>query len=155
MIPVLQKQLVKAYIATGKTTKALQKLKTFKSLSSDTQTSQKLTISAYLAAGKINQALKIATQMLDAAPDDPTTLALNGSLHVANNDLSLARKYFNQARQQQKDLPAAIIGLAHLEEQEGNIDQAITLYKTLIKSDQAGTIPMLALSKLAGKQNRD
>jgi putative PEP-CTERM system TPR-repeat lipoprotein len=155
----LQKQLVKAYIATGKTTKALQKLKTFKSLNSDTQTSdtqtsQKLTISAYLAAGEINQALKIASQMLNADPDDPTTLALNGSLHVAKNDLSLARKYFNQARQQQKDLPAAIIGLAHLEEQEGNIDQAITLYKTLIKSDQAGTMPMLALSKLAGKQNR-
>jgi putative PEP-CTERM system TPR-repeat lipoprotein len=150
---VLQKQLVKAYIANGNTTKALQKLKIFKSLS-NTPASQKLTISAYLADGKINQALKIATQMLDESPDDPTTLALNGSLHAANNDLSLAREYFSQARQQQKDLPSAIIGLAHLEEQEGNFDQAITLYKTLIKSEQAGTIPMLALSELAGKQNR-
>ena len=151
---ILQKQLIKAYITSGQTEKALQKLKIFRTLNDNSQENQKLTISAYLEAGNIDQAIKIAAQMLDTDPENPATLALNGSLHTANNNLTLARKYFNQAREQQRDLSSAIIGLAHLEEREGNIDQAITLYQSLIESDQAGTIPMLALGELAGKQNR-
>ena len=150
----LHKQLAKAYIATGETALALKEIKIFLALSGNTEESQRLTISAYLRADKVNISIKIANEMLQADPKNPVIIALNGSLHAAQNDRQQARKYFNKALQLQENLPSATIGLARLERKEGNLGKAIELYGSLVESNKAGAIPMLALSELAAQQNR-
>ncbi len=150
----LREQLIKAYIASAKTDLALNEIKIFQRLSNNTETSQRLTISAYMATGKINQAIKVASQMLENEPENPAVIALNGALHATNNDLPQARKFFTQARQLQTNLPSATLGLARLERKEGNLDQAIILYQTLIELNQNDITPMLALSEIAALQKR-
>jgi len=150
----LRKFLVKAYIATGATEQALAELKTFQELSGNTEESQRLTITAFLNAGKISPAILIAKEMLAADTDNPAIIALIGTLYSANNEHQQARKYFNRALQLQPTLPAAIIGLAHLEKNAGDLDKATALYNKLIAAGQGGIVPMLALAELAEQQQR-
>ena len=150
----LQTQLAKAYITKGDTKRALNILSALQA-SSDTADIQKLIVSANLRAGKIDAAIKVAAKMLEADPKNAETITLIGSLQAAQNNTQLARKYFNQALQLHKNLPSATIGLARLDTKEGNLDSAITLYTRLTETGQGGTLPMLALAELAGRQKRN
>lgn len=150
----LHKQLAKVYIAMGETKQALIELETYQNLSKDFEETQKLTISAYMQAEELNKAISIANEMLLKNPQDPETLSLNGTLQSANDNNQQARIYFNKALQLQDNLPSAAMGLARIERKEGNFDKAITLYNSLVESNTAGTLPMLALAELAAEQKR-
>lgn len=150
----LHKKLTQAYITIGETEQALSELKIIQNLGKVTQETQKLAISAYLKAGEIKKAISVANKMLEKNPHDPAVLSLNGNLHAAGGDQQQARTYFNKALTLQNNLPSATIGLARIETGDGNLDKAVELYSSLVESDKGGTTPMLALSKLAARQNR-
>lgn len=151
---VLHKQLINAYISADKTEQALAQINIFRELSNNTVDAQKMTISAYLAANKPGLAMKVTDEMLLADPNSADIMALKGGIHATKNELQPAKNFFEQARQQQQNHPVASIGLARLENKAGNFDKAIELYKQLIDSNQAGILPMLALSELAAQQQR-
>ena len=150
----LHKQLAKAYIATGETNRALNELKTFQRLSKNTKETQKLTISAHMQAGEVDKAINIANNMLAKNPKDPEVMSLNGSLYADSGNNQQARIHFNKALRLQDNLASAAAGLANIERKDGNLDKAIKLYNGLIESDNAGTMPMLALAEIAAQQNR-
>lgn len=145
---LLREQLIKAYITSDKTNKALNEISTLQSLSQNKKKLQQLTISAYSKAGNITKAIDIAKTMLKAEPTDVEILSTLGRLYALNNDNDNARKYFNQSLKHNYNILAAT-SLADLNKKEGRIDDARVLYKKLIDSNLGGTFPMLALSELA------
>ena len=150
----LRKELAKAYIENGQSELALSELNTYQNLSSDIEETQKLTIQTYIKAGEVGKALDIANKMLVKDPNNPDILTLTGNLHAASDDNQQARTYFNKAIQIKSDHPAAIAGLAGIEQKSGNIEKAIALYESLVTSNQAGSLPMMALAEIAAQQNR-
>ena len=150
----LHKQLAKTYTLTGQTELARNEITSYQKLSNDTDEAQKLSISNYLKAGQIDKALEIANHLLTKEPDNPNILALIGGLYANNGDNQSARSSFNKALKIQRDHPTAAMGLAGVERKIGNLDIAIALYESLVNSNQAGTAPMLELSRIAAQQNR-
>ncbi len=150
----LRKQLVKAYAMTGQTELAQSELIIYQKLSKDTEETQKLRIIIYLQAGQIEKALEIANEMLEKDPENTNKLALIGNLYANSGNNKQARTFFNKAMQIQQDHPAATAGLAGIERKNGNFDKAISLYESLVDSNTAGTMPMMALAEIAEQQKR-
>jgi putative PEP-CTERM system TPR-repeat lipoprotein len=150
----LHKYLAKAYIRNGQTALAQSEISLYQKLSSDIEEAQKLTISNYLQAGQTDKALDTANQMLAKNSENPDTLALVGGLYAEIRDEQQARSYFSKAIKIQDGHPAATLGLARIERKSGNPGKAIILYKGLVASNTAGTVPMIELSEIAAQQNR-
>jgi len=151
--PLLRSELAKAYISAGQAEHAIRELNLLvKDDTADEQYSL-LLVAAYLRDGQHDQAINLALKILKRHPDDPGLLAMTGNVFAVSGDAGEARSYFTRAlRISPHDLQATMM-LAQLEEQDGNADRAVRLYKGLIAAGEKSAEPLLALARLAREQD--
>lgn len=149
----LRKELAKAYIQSGETEQAINELNTILSEANGQGNTQALLVFAQLKAGQPEQAIDTALGMLADNPDNPAVLTLVGNVFVATGDQVEARNYYDKALKLDPGHPQASVSLARLHELEGNLAEAATVYKGLVDAEVKSTIPLLALARLANKQN--
>ena len=63
------------------------------------------------------------------------------------------RQHFNNALELKPDYPPALLGLAQIEDEQGNYEKAISLYKHYAINNLNDITPFIALSEIAKKQN--
>lgn len=150
----LKNKLVRAYIFTGETDRAVKALNAMLAEGGDKKQGQTLLISAHLKAKQYASAISIVQEMLQDYAGDPDVLVLAGNVYEASRNYSEARLYFKRALQAEPGHLLAGLFLARLEEFEGNINEAGLIYRRLVEVDKRDINALLALARLAEMQNK-
>jgi putative PEP-CTERM system TPR-repeat lipoprotein len=146
----LRKELASIYMTTGETSLAIAELQELIDLGGDEQMA--LIIIGNLRNGEFDRAINSSLDLLSANPRNPVYISLAGNVFAASGDYLEARRYFQQALSVRPDFYPASMGLARLEELEGNVDRAVAIYRGLVESDIDSSVPVLALARIEGKQ---
>jgi putative PEP-CTERM system TPR-repeat lipoprotein len=146
----LRKELASVYMTTGETSIAIQELQALIDRGGDEQAA--LSIIGSLRNGEFERAISASLGLLSSNPADPVVISLAGNVFAASGDYLEARRYLEQALTIKPDFYPASIAMARLEELEGNIDRAVTLYRSLDELDVDSVVPVLALARLEGQQ---
>jgi putative PEP-CTERM system TPR-repeat lipoprotein len=147
----LHGELAKAYISAGETDEAIKELQGIIEKGGEKNKAEALLISAYLRSKQNDLAISTAKEMLARNPEDPAINALVGNVYAVVGDQKTAKEYLVKALQLKPDFVQAALLLGSIEEQSGNVDGAIQLYKRLIDADVNSNAPMLALARHASK----
>ena len=145
-------ELAKAYISAGETEKAIKQLNMILAEGGNKNQTEMLMVVAYLRDEQFDQAINTALELLERSPQDSSILLMVGNVFAASGDRDEARKYFSRARETDPNNVRAIMLLAALEEIEGNLDQAVALYRGIDAKKTSSVDHLLALARLAGKQ---
>ncbi len=151
---ILRRELIKAYIASGETSKAIDHLKKEIAGSKDVQ-DQALLVSAYLRAGEFDNAINTVLTMRAKNPDNININTLAGVVFAASGDLDKAREYFNEVLGLHPKDEIASLTLARVEEIDGNTDKAIALYENLASQPGGSSEPLLQLANLYRRSGND
>jgi len=146
----LRKELAEVYMTTGETSLAIRELQASIDNGADKRTT--LLIIGSLQQGEFERAINLALDLLASNPHDPVAISLAGNVFAASGDYREARRYFKQALTVQADYFPATMALARLEELDGNVAGAVSLYRELLAADADSVVPYLALARLEGQQ---
>ncbi len=148
----LRRELAKAYISTGETGQAIGEIQAMMAKGGEQDHAQALLVLAHLRAGQFDKAIDIALDMLSRKPEDPAILAMVGTVFAVSDDKPEARKYFNKVLEIKPGYVPVVMSLARVEELDGHLEKAESLYKGIAGPEATNVAPMLALARLAGKQ---
>lgn len=111
-----------------------------------------LLVLAHLRGGSYDEALQVADEMARKMPDSPLPHNLAGGALMAKKDLAGARAAFERALANQANFTPALLNLARLEVQEGNVDVARNRFRQAIEADPKNMQAMLGLAELEQAQ---
>jgi len=146
----VRKELAGIYMTTGETSLAIAELQELIDLGGDEQIA--LIIIGNLRNGEFDRAINSSLDLLSANPRNPVYISLAGNVFAASGDYLEARRYFEQALSVRPGFSPASMGLARLEELEGNVDHAVAIYRGLVESGIDSSVPVLALARIEGRQ---
>ncbi|MCC5887235.1 MAG: PEP-CTERM system TPR-repeat protein PrsT [Gammaproteobacteria bacterium] len=120
----IRTQLALAYLATGAAGSAEAELREVVDLSESFPLSDTLLILVQLEARRFDEAVASAQRFVERNPDAPMAYNMLGAARLANDNLAAARQAFERALEINEAFVPAIMNLAGMDQQAGDLDAA-------------------------------
>ncbi len=145
----IRTQLALGYLAAGNTERAISELEGVLQLDESIVQADIVLIFTYLRESQFDKALAAATVLKEKQPDSPIAFSLIGTAYVGKGDRAAAREHFERAVEIRSQFTPAMVSLANLDYDDGNVDAARIRLEQVIGYDETNLHALIVLARLA------
>lgn len=151
--PAILTQAAANFLAAGEVNRAIELLESLPE-SEQVQQSDMLLILAMLRKEEFDAARSKAQALVDSRPGDPAAYEAKGAFHMAVKELEQARESFSRALQIDPQRVAAVVNLARIDIEQGNLDAAESRFRDALKVQPGNPTMLIALAQLAERRGQ-
>lgn len=144
----IRADLAKAYLSMGRIEDGIRELNNTLAHDSQHKQAQLLLIMTYFNQKDYDSALNVAKKFLTQNDKSPLLHNLIGGIYAAKGDLIQSREHFEKAVKLRADYRPAMVNLARMDFQQGNMKSARKRYEALLSIDPDNISVIMGLAQV-------
>jgi len=148
---VIRSELARIYLSRGEYDEAINELE--KISGNEALKARMMIALAHMKKGSIDSAKAVAGGLADEYPEEAVVDALIGGIHLSQGDRGKARASYQQSLSKNKLFVPALLQLAKLAFEDGNLIEAEERFKQVLLAEHNNLSAFFGLAKIAERKN--